>query len=882
MQDAKRDILFFCSWHRIAIAVVMSVILAGLVRTQDPRGQRECENLLNAAARAEETKDTIEAEFRYEECRELAQKYRLPKMEASALHRLAVIRAKNKKFTESANLFRRSLELDPKNALALCDFAQLHADRKDYDEAEKLLKKALDADPNNPKILFNLGIIIASQRSERQTEGLRYLKLAVGEVEAYRELARICRANGDISRAELADQKAQLAESQGLSAMADTSDSRPARLPQRAPHQPQTPPEIVNRVRQEVIDTETREIIGAREQQAVMSPVAQMPFIPAPVNPTPGKTGASPQQQSPASPVDPFASVVQRQAPATSSVRQLEVPPTATFAQTTIRTLPSHADSASVAPSSDTNGIPDPFAPVQIAESVPTNAGSPESESQSHLIRISRPVKTEEKSSQPLRSPFSDTPKKGAPSIRILPTIQGSSNKAKPAERMEASNTEKGSSDVGNPLRSTLLGSGMLDVATDVSAIASLPSYSAVGTKKIPRIDQNNVQGGSPNETESPQLAQPNGMIALETAREAKKTEVAQMQRPLPVRDANVQQSPSTAVVRRELPMIQSPVSASDIEGRTIAHSPSSASVPATSDSEYAKIIANDRRFTSTNAPEVLKFSGSVVNQSPTEKPPLEVAVKPLIQNDSRQGARPVVRLPQIATGDSDNPMTASINTAPDAPSIVLVHPSPTMEQQPTITGAQTLAVAPTDPFPVMAEQKTIVIQSPTLVAVAPGNPPPVMNHAPQYTEVKNMETQTSVLSDLTAVAAVPADPFSVAMNNPTKFTEVRKIEPQTIALYHPAPIADVPSTAPMLEYSPTLAEAKKPESLSRVSPLPMETTKVAEVKTLPSLSAPVQELPKPLPGMMESPTGFASTRKSGPRVAVSDDQSTGFARSRK
>jgi len=170
MQNAMR-VIPFCLGHQIALALVASVFCAGALCAQEMQRHRECEAMFATAVRAEYQNDLIEAELRYEECRDFAQRHRLPKLEAASLHRLAVIKARSKQFPESVALFRGALDLEPRNALILRDFAQLFVERKDYAEAEKLLRRALDADPDDQKTrsnLDNLASLIAMQRADRQ------------------------------------------------------------------------------------------------------------------------------------------------------------------------------------------------------------------------------------------------------------------------------------------------------------------------------------------------------------------------------------------------------------------------------------------------------------------------------------------------------------------------------------------------------------------------------------------------------------------------------------------------------------------------------------------------------------------------------------------
>ena len=821
MQDAKRNIPLR-SRYRIAIAFTMSVFLACAVCAQDARWQQECETIFSAAVRAEQQHNPIEAELRYEECRELAQKHRLPKIEAAALHRLAVIRAQNKKFTESANMFRRALELDPRNAMILHDFAQLHADRKDFSEAEKLLKRALDVEPDNRRVLFSLGSIIVAQRAARQTEGLRYLKLAVGEAEAYWELARICRSNGDLPRAEFAERKAQEAVVASNNFAPDS---------QRLEHQPLTPPAVVARNRSELVNLEIREVIESQLHQTATSPIAQTPPASPSANPTFSRlisvtpivpAATSPQQSS--IPNDPLAPAVSQQRPAASIVRQLGSPGDTPPVPSTVRAIPSHPASPPVVQPSR---IYAPFAPVA---TIPPPANSGEKKPQ--LLRVTSPTGSEPEAS-PAQPPSPGTPVRqiNIPSIRVLPG--------------GILSTEHTNS--GNPLRRIPPSRGeLIDPANGVSTIASLPSYSAVETRRILRTDQSSApehSGSGSAEVESRSSGLPSG------------ASVARTSRPLPVRDVDVPPPPSAVIARGEPPGVRRITTDSASEENVYHHvanlrfeRPSST----TSNSEPTLVISGDRHFASANAPAVLRFAATDNNQPPAAfssssaevaaravvptapapmladvRPRMSVPMdnvlgdpfpilydteptpRPVAPADSPRldGAKPSTPAPIVAA-PADPPRLAEVRPSTPLP-VVPADPPRLAEVRPTTPAPAVAEVKPTAPAPVVAEVRPTA-PAPVVAEVKPTTP------APAVAEVRPA-TPTPVVAEVRPAAPAPI----IAEVRPTAPAPVvAEVRPTT-----PAPVvAEVRPTAP----APVIAEVRP------TTPAPV----VAEVR--PTAPAPV------------------------------------------
>ena len=818
MQGEKRVNPFFSFVRRVAIATLVLLFLVCFVLAQDLR-QRECENLFSAAVRAEQQDDPIEAELRYEECQELAKKYRLPKLESAALHRLAVIRARSNKFSESANLFRRAIALDSRNALILCDFAQLYADRKDYGEAETILKNALNVDPHNPKVLYNLGVVIASQRGERQTEGLRYLKLAVGEADAYRELARIYRANGDIRQAEFAEQKAQLVN-HSPGSLANNGES--VRLPQRMPHESQTPSEVVDRVRRELIELETREIAESQRNMATPA-VAQKPFIPTPANQpnSPNISGANtreafpvisqgqttlvsmpPQMSSTTSPpVNPFAEASKQPvSPAASSVRRLEPPSvdSVVLAQSVVRTISSEPSSAPPVPAQKPT--------INPSTSVPTI------ENRTPVNETAEPPSIKKMPSAPMESRLPQrTPTSGESNRQIsLPPVRVSSNGDERLARTETA----------NPLRKIPSAKdSLIDSSVDTSHIAALPSYSAVGTRRIPRTDQSDLPSQSEsiaNATES----QPSRTASLRAISTAETSDVASaVPRPLPVRDVDVLQSPSAVIAHQETPATFVPTtSPSSAESTHVAENvrplPSEPATP----TQETRMIQSEHRFGTATSPDVIAFAPVkkvLPPAAPTEELPIEVAVIPLKSDTpSSPFASSPVKLPQIATADSDSPKVAVANSTPVAPQVSVF----------------------ASPFPILDDTQQLAEAKPT-ASQAPAVSLPMPSVSP---------------------AIEPANPFLVA-NNPPKFADAKT---ESTAL-----------PTPML---PTMRPSE-PLSVANNVQKPADTR--TEAIPPPAMDVAVRPMPK-----QEEPAGFATSRKADREIKVSsgNDESTGFARSRR
>ena len=884
MRGDERTIFLFCLVRRIAIAFIVLVFLACSVCAQDLRQrQQECEKLFSAALAAEQRNDPINAELRYQECRELAQKYRLPKMEAAALHRLAVIKARNKRFSESANLFRRAIELDPQNALILCDFAQLYADRKDFKEAEIIFKNALSIDPNNPKVLYGLGVVIATQRGERHVEGgerhvegLRYLKLAVGEAEAYKELARIYRSQGDIRRAEFAEQRAKLAGEQRdtTRVLASDSASPSARSPQRETHPPQTPPEVASRIRKELVEVERREIAEPLRNPATdpatpptaQPPVTRTPLIPIPMHPAIPTVTATPSAAATASPretfplvsptivspgpttqatavmtpqpqpatgppVDPFATVAQQQQSPISPVRRLDSPPVvASSPSSAVRTILSQTKPDSPTPSL-VPGKTDMLVSNQTTESKATESKATNAELP--LVKIASSFPSEQR--LPQRTLTS-----------VGPTRQDDSS---PVRALSGGNERTERTQTVNPLRPIPADrADLIAPGADTSLIAALPSYSAVGvTTRIPRIDINHLPEQSNNtpNTSTPNTTeqQPHRIIALRGLETTRETETArETTRPLPVRNADTLQSPSAVIARREAPAAV-PKETSFFVADVRSQPSSARMVPRTTPKQdnaridNVRIAPSDRRFSAATAPDVFSFAPARKEPPPNvhSLEPVEVATRPLetgtplliaaVPTPETVFADPfsVINDPKLAEAKrGELPMSPIVESvvpfpvASNLPRVDETRPTPTVTSPPP---ARELAVRPLpareasiEPFAVASNPPTVTEARPTPTVTSP---PPVRELAVRPLPAREASTE----------------PFAVASNPPT-VTEAR-----------PAPTVTSPPPARELAVQPLPAREAPAEPFAVASNLP----RVTETRPTPTVLPPVPTREEPV-----------------------------------
>ncbi|MDR2169922.1 MAG: hypothetical protein LBP59_07265 [Planctomycetaceae bacterium] len=239
------------------------------------------------------------------------------------LHRMAVLSAKVKNYTESERYFRMALTDGNVNPTFLCDFAKLYIDRNRLDDAETILKNAVLVAPKDRRTLFNLGQIIA-QQNDRQSEGLRYLKLALGDKLAYKELAKIYRKLGSENQAQFAEQQALLAndETPQLDAAGKNEVS----------------PALIEKIKHELILLESKEIASVQDK-ILTEDERQLLTNPKLINPTTAdksqNTNQTIKQIPTTSDATPEQNTLSQQTPQTTTTL---IPPLASRQTTTTTT----------------------------------------------------------------------------------------------------------------------------------------------------------------------------------------------------------------------------------------------------------------------------------------------------------------------------------------------------------------------------------------------------------------------------------------------------------------------------------------------------------------------------------------------------------------
>lgn len=137
-----------------------------------------------------------EAGGKLHEAREIYMKlYRDGNRTARVCHRLAIVSARMNDKAAMDRFFREAAAKDQRNPDILADYGYAKSLQADLKGAEMLYRQALQIRPGHKRSLNNLGIALAHQK--RDSESLSTFRRAVGEAQAYSNLAYIQAQRGD-------------------------------------------------------------------------------------------------------------------------------------------------------------------------------------------------------------------------------------------------------------------------------------------------------------------------------------------------------------------------------------------------------------------------------------------------------------------------------------------------------------------------------------------------------------------------------------------------------------------------------------------------------------------------------------------------------------
>ena len=197
-----------CHWSIFLIftATLLSMgcsYVKTVVQTVTEPSQSRGENLLETAKELQNSGDLQKAESYYTDYLKANSKRAAVADLAFANRQLAILAIERKDYEAGNRYFEMALHYTPDD-LEICGMygeSLLHL-QKDYPKAEAVFRQALSSAPNDLRFQLLLGRTLAYQKKYQM--GLKHLKTALGEKQAYDELAQIYHQNGEYERAALA------------------------------------------------------------------------------------------------------------------------------------------------------------------------------------------------------------------------------------------------------------------------------------------------------------------------------------------------------------------------------------------------------------------------------------------------------------------------------------------------------------------------------------------------------------------------------------------------------------------------------------------------------------------------------------------------------
>lgn len=172
-----------------------------------PAEQHRGADILADAKEAQQAENFAQAESYYNEYLE-KNKRQADSIEVAFVYsQLGVLAIRRNDFEAGNRYFEESLRHNPSDMEVYGKYGEsLFFHQKNYARAEALFRQAMVSAPDDPRFQLQLGRTLAHQK--KYQAGLRYLKMSLGEQQAYDEMAQIYHQHGDYERAALAMTKA--------------------------------------------------------------------------------------------------------------------------------------------------------------------------------------------------------------------------------------------------------------------------------------------------------------------------------------------------------------------------------------------------------------------------------------------------------------------------------------------------------------------------------------------------------------------------------------------------------------------------------------------------------------------------------------------------
>ena len=237
--------------------------------------------VLEDAKEAQKSGNYAQAELYYLEYVEEYKRMENPIDMAFAYSQLGELALQKNQFEASNRYFEESIKQNPSDLEVYGKYGEsLFRLQGNYVGAEAMFRQAMTLAPNDPRFQLQLGRTLAYQK--KYQAGLGYLKTALGEQQAYDEIAKIYHQHGEYERAALAMTKAHESQNKRQLAQSGSNQNR-AVTEMRPSNQSTTLP-----VGQQTLATNSNDGFASSSsapidnvQQSLPNVIQQQPIVPA-------------------------------------------------------------------------------------------------------------------------------------------------------------------------------------------------------------------------------------------------------------------------------------------------------------------------------------------------------------------------------------------------------------------------------------------------------------------------------------------------------------------------------------------------------------------------------------------------------------------------